>query len=305
MSENELETIDALSEYFQDWPETQSRPENPPVLVTFDGLVDFYYNTEGSNAGACGIGFELADLHHLATVEVFEDGQSLWGRVPIDGNFEVRLGTVNAAGAEQPADAKFLKSGGTDDFRWLIDMQARPWYPGTQTRGSYAARLFVRNGTFFTKSHTKYVLHQALKIELADISHVGTAVLGNPASVVGDEIVPGANEHVLLKVNGEDKPLPNNGKKYEIRFRNICADNTAQGPCDFIWWDFLENKRNDFHHHRDALVLPQFSAKYSVVLAPGELPIGTRDPPGDRNKDNTVDAPCQGAGYSGGGGGPA
>jgi hypothetical protein len=141
-----------------------------------------------------------------------------------------------------------------------------------------------------------------MKIESLGVSYVRTAALGKPANVVGDGIPLGATEHVLLKVNGQEKPLPNNGKKYEVRFRNICSDNTPHGPCDFVWWDFREVKRNDFHHHRDALVLPAFSIKYSVILTPGQLPVGTRDPPRDRHKENTNDAPCMGAGYGGGGG---
>ncbi len=82
---------------------------------------------------------------------------------------------------------------------------------------------------------------------------------------------------------------------------------TPGGPCSFKWDHFQEVMRNDFHYHRDALVLQGFAAKFSVALAerPTPPPIAGRPKRmHDRIIYNTAEAPCMGAGY-GGGPGPA
>lgn len=297
MSEIQLETIDALAENFQQWPETQYRPQNPPILVTFEGLLDFYYNRTGLNERTCGVGFQRADGNHSPMVDILEDGQLWWGPIQIPNNAEVRLGLINAEGQEVQVNVAFLKNGQADDFRWMIDMQSQFWYSGLHTTGNYQAKLFIRNGTFFTKSPTKFELDQVIKIEKLGFPYARFARLGKPANIVGAEILPGETEQVLLRVDGQDQPVPNNGKKYEIRFSNMCTNPTPDGPCDFFWWDYHEVKRNDFHHHRDALMLPGYVVKYSVALADGELPEETRDPPRNRHMENTNDAPCMSAGY--------
>jgi hypothetical protein len=296
-------TIDAIAENFQQWPGTQARPASAPILVTFHGLVDFYYNASGSNAGTCGVGFHRGGGHHTPKVEVYETGNSSpIESIPIANNSEVRLGIVNAANQDQPAKVEFLKNGGPDDFRLLIDMQSRSWYPGTQTRGVYAAKLFIRHGTFYTLEPTVHKLNQVVKLELPGLpSYIVKGDLGRPANVIGDAMNLAGTERALLKVNGREIPLPRDAQKtYEVRFSNMCTNTVPQGPCDFFWWHYQEEKRNDFHHHRDTLVLPPFSAKYSVVLAPGELPPKKRDPQRGRDMANTNDAPCMGAGYGGG-----
>lgn len=99
--------------------------------------------------------------------------------------------------------------------------------------------------------------------------------------------------------------MANNGKEYIVRLVNMCADPTPHGPCSFEWEHFQEVKRNDFHHHRDALVLRGSDAKYSVVLAERPTLARMSDKPktgSDWHLFNTDAAPCMGAGYGGGNG---
>ncbi|HVQ35884.1 MAG TPA: hypothetical protein VMS31_00020 [Pyrinomonadaceae bacterium] len=194
-----------------------------------------------------------------------------------------------------------MKNGHEDDFRWLIDMQSQSWYPNTQTRsGAYAAKLFVRHGTFFTQHLTKYALYQ---VEMLQGIPFPKAPLGRPAQEIGAEITLGGTESLVLTVNGSPIPWAIDPlKRYEVRFSNMCTNPTRRGPCDFFWWHPQEEKRNDFYHHR-APLMPSPSAKYGVVLASGQLALGTRDPIRGRHKImNTNDAPCMGAGYGGGDG---
>ena len=296
--EAEIESFDPLVEYFQTWPGTEVAPDaNAPVLVTFHGLLDFYYNSSGSNSGACGVGFPRGGGHHSRILEIFENGIRTPNQpIPINNNAELNLRIVENPSQPLPTKVEFLKNGGPQDFRWFIDMQSRPWYRGVVTKDSpgYGARLFVRQGTFFTTKRTKFLLDQVIKVEVGPVSHFKRTELGQPGEVIGAAINLGRNQHVLLTGNGSDIRLPHDAsKKYEIRFSHLCP-HTSGGPCHFDHRHFQEVKRNDFHHHRDALDLPGFSAKYTVVLAPGQK---TRI-------DSNDAAPCMGAGY-GSGNGPA
>ena len=306
MSKRIIEAITELSERFQQWPGTQNRPANPPILVTLGGLLDFYYNSSGPNAGSCGVGFVRADGKHIPELTVFEEGNStpVLPTTQLANNSVVSLGVVNSAGVEQPPRVEFLKDGSADDFRWMIDMQAQGWYPGTQTKDVYAAKLFVRHGTFFTQTPTKYNLNQIRRplFEQPIIPWWTEGPLGTPADIVGDEISLGANEKVSVKVNGHEAiRLPQiAAKKYEVLLTNVCFDDKPHNQkCAFDWWDWHEAKRNDFHHHRDALVVSD-GTKYSVALVYGQLPVGTHDP--EKHLVSTFDAPCMGAGYGGGNG---
>jgi hypothetical protein len=296
--EAEIEPFDPLVEYFQTWPETDVPPDpNPRVLVTFHGLLDFYYNSSGSNKGILGVGFPKGNGNHSRMVEIFENGNPQPTRsIPIS-NKEVKLGIVkNPNQPLSPLVKFFKKAGRDDDFRWLIDLQSRPWYKGvlTSKQPEYAARLFVRQGTFFTKKRTKFLLDQVTRVEVGSVSHIKRADLGKPGEVIGGAVNLEANHKVLLNVNGSDVPLPYDAsKKYEIRFSHLCPHHSAGDPCHFDPQHFQEVKRNDFHHHRDALDLPGFSEKYTVVVAPGQVSTESND-----------SAPCMGAGY-GGGNGPA
>ena len=303
MSEKTIEIAIAPVERFQRWP-AGNRPANSPILVTFYGLLDFYYNVDEPNKGIGEIGFQRADGKHVPTAEVFEDGTSIWS-MELAHNAKVDLGVVNAAGQDQqPAQVKYLKNNRPDDFRWMIDMQALGWYPGVKTKDVYAAKLYIRHGTFFTQTRTYYELIQAIKVEPETSPYLRFLPLGKPADVVGDEIGLTGTDKLSLKIDGhEEISLPKNaGKKYEVVFSNICFDDKPHGVvCDFDWWDLHEARRNDFHHHRDALMLSG-GPKVSVALVDGQLR------PGEHNRGrphlkshllSTYDAPCMGAGYGG------
>jgi hypothetical protein len=303
--EAEVQVINPLAENFQTWP-AGTRPASAPVKIYFTGLLDFYYNASGPETGTCGIGFVRGGGHHQPMIQIRENGQQWPDGEQIPNNSDVRVAIVNAAQQQQPTDVGFVKNGAADDFRWLTDMQAQSWYPGTQTRGNYGVKLFVRNGTFFTKDPTVYKLKQVAKIEQLGVPYLTIAALNKPAEVVGCEIALAQNQTVSLKVNGQER-LRQDGTQYDVRFSNMCADMTPGGPCSFNWQHFQEGKRNDFHHHRDAVVLPGFATKLSVALAEVPTPARMRNMPkakGDRHPFNTAEAPCMGAGY-GGGPGPA
>lgn len=291
-----MSTIDPLSQYFQNWPNAQARPMDPPVFVTFYGLLDFYYNASGAYERCCGIGFSNGGGHHTPRVDVLVDGVvDPRKSMNIDRGSEVGLGIVGAT-----PEVKFLETTSDEAFRWVIDMQSDPWYRGVGTKPGYKAKLYVRNGTFFTRSLTRYELSQF------DLGSLSIAHLSKTADVVGCNFNLAAGQTVLLKVNGREFTFPERpGLKYEIRFSNLCTTGGRLGPCDFYWWSPVESLRNDFHHHRDALDLKPGDKKYSVILKPGVLPQGRRDPPRFRDRLkilNTNDAPCMAAGYGGGNG---
>jgi len=289
----EIETVD-IAENFKSWP-VGTHPAAPSITVFFVGLLDFYYNANGPDEKSCGIGFVDSGMHHMPHVELKENG-GLPIAIAIPPNAEVRLGTIDAQEQWLPANALFLIDRGKpyDDFRWLIDMQAKSWYEGVPTKGPYAAKLFVRNGTFFTKKRTRYNLDQVMKVETLGLAYLRTAALTQPAEIIGCEINTGGND-ALLKVNNQTWKLTN-GKSYEISFINKCDG--SDPACCFLWSDFKEAKRNDFHHHRKALDLKAYHLRYSVVLAPPLLKRRTQC------IFNSDEAPCMGAGY-GGGPGPA
>jgi hypothetical protein len=302
--EVEIASFDPLKEYFKGWPPAAARPANPQILVTFDGLIDFYYNRDGSYAKTCGVGFQRADGHHRPTVEVLRNAQTYWAERQIDNNSEVILRVVNSMNPDPNVNYFMSDSASPSpyDFRWTIDMQSDPWYPNSRTKGNYSARMFVRNGTFFTQEHTRYNLDQAIKVETLGIAYLRTAELGKPAKVIADEIKLVDTEYVLLNVNGEAKELRQDGYKYEVKFKNLCDPTSGGDHCDFDWKHFQEVKRNDFHHHRDALDLPKFSLKYSVVIAPNEISAKSFRQSRDRRRVSNDAAPCMGAGYGGGNG---
>jgi hypothetical protein len=300
-----VQSVDFLAENFQTWPKADARPAHPTIKMYFKGLLDFYYNPVSSDHGFCGVGF--IGGHHEPTIRITENGHAWLGPMPIDKDEKATFGIVNGAHQLQPADARFLKDDSANDFRWLIDMQAASWYPGTsfKDKPDYGAKLFIRNGTFFTNNRTRYKLLQSLRVEQSNVSYLPGGDLGHPAEVMGCEIQLGANESVSLMVNGQQKYMENNGKEYVVTFSNECK-NMGHGECTFSWDHFQEIKRNDFHHHRDALK-PTFPHKLSVVL--GEPPaaepvIGQLKKKRIQEDADTAAAPCMGAGY-GGGPGPA
>lgn len=305
-----MQTEAQLAENFQRWPPTLSRPSGPTIIsVSLHGLLDFYYNDdthpEADKKNSCGIGFHRGAGNHRARVHITKDGEPLpeWQLVPINSNPEVKLGIEN-----KPASVQFLKSHQPDDFRRMIDMQSESWYSDVPTKttpnGIYAARLFIRHGTFFTLAPTALSLKKVFKVESAvpPISNIPVPIggdLGKPAAHVGCDILLNGTEKVVLRVNGRVISLPEDGQtgRYEVAFSNTCYDNQAQ-VCHFDWRNFRESLRNDFHHHRDILRLPGYAIRYAVILA--EVPSLTVL--GNEDKANSADAPCMAAGYGGGNG---
>jgi hypothetical protein len=293
--QGDLVIIDPMVDYFQQWPRTETLPPSPNVQITFHGLLDFYYNSSGSNERTLGVGFPKGGGHHSRIVEIFENRNPQPTQSIQIRNKELRLGVVRNPNQQLSPKVEFFKKVGRDEnFHRFIDMQSRPWYKGVSTKEKpeYAARLFVRQGTFFTKKRTKFLLHQVKKVESGSTSYVKRAELGQPGEILGGAINLAPNQKVLLNVNGSNIPLPYDAsKKYEIRFSHLCPHN-ASGPCHFDPHHFEEGKRNDFHHHRDVLDLPDFSEKYTVVLAPDQKV----------NIESNDAAPCMGTGYGGGNG---
>lgn len=315
-----MQTQAQLDENFQRWPFTSSRPTGANISVSLHGLLDFYYNdnthSDEDKRLTCGIGFHRGGEKHYAEINVKKNGADMAGWPKrIENNALVVLGVVDAAGNDRTAGWRFLKNKREDDFRRMIDMQSKSWYQGIATKtsqaGIYVARLFIRHGTFFTEQPTTLKLKKVIRVETTvpfPVPHVPVLTggnLGKPAEHVGGDILLTGTDKVSLKVSNQGTTtelisLPNNaGEHYEVEFSNICYQSAPHGPkCDFDWQNFKETLRNDFHHHRDILALPGFSSEYTVIL--GECPPARRR--GDRDKANTVEAPCMGAGYGGGNG---
>src|SRR6266513_2636245 len=219
---------------FVTWPAARNLPVGPVIDVFFVGLLDFCYKPE-TDRGVCEVGFLRADGRHQPKVEIFEDDAPYktianFTRV----TFELR----NNGNAEQ-ANALFLKDG-TDpnqDFRWVIDLDAPPFYPEDYDKngGVFTAKLVVQQGVFFSAHRTKYPINRVtrLPVEVPGVGGVNAASLDHPADIIGTKIPIGANEYLSVIVDGvEVAKLPVNPlKKYEIKVSNICIKENGK-ICD-------------------------------------------------------------------------
>jgi len=292
---------------FLDWPNADRPIVNAPVEVFFFGLLDFFYNSDGT----CGVGFHSGDGRHVPEIIVIEDNgndESVILQEPLPNNASIRLGVVNNMGVELDSDVTFLKDGSDEDFRWMIDMRALGWYLGVDSNevGPYSARLFVRQGKFFTYWRTKFKLVQSLKVEPeAQNDFLRLQRLDTCANVIEDAIFMNPNDRIRLKINNVVTEWQPDQRRYKFIFANLCYDDINQrNKCHFDWESREEAIRNDFHHHRQTLRvggLPQLS----VALQAGELGPGDHDDGGPfigALMVSTNEAPCMAAGYSGGNG---
>lgn len=271
---------------FADWPPAQALPE-AVVKASFSGLLAFCYNDDKE----CEIGVHRADGRHQLRIEILEDDVPLSIVLPTPIR-TLSLG-IRIAGQEKPANVLFLKDGGEKDFRWVVDLESDEFYSqGYDKKPVFDAILRVRHGVFFTRKRTKFVLD---KVQTFPIGFLRLDSLSRPGDDIAVNIELAANEYVSLVVNEDEiiQLLASAGKSYEVRFIHDCREHNQ--ICHFQSDSWLESSRNDFHFHRDALSLGVFKARYSLVVAPGQLaePNAMSD-----------ESPCMGAGFGRTGGFP-
>jgi len=283
------------------WPVTNTPPKlDSSVTAIFWGLIGFCYNDQHDSSPVCEVGFHPGNGGHKLTVKAYKkfDDRRDCEEIPLTlpskiGTMDLRVIGSSGTSPEffqkdnEPFDRYRVGGDYEYDFRWLPDLDGADFYPEAYKKNKrYGARLFLSNGTLYTRLRTgsKFKLIDAKTNR--DIRRFGY-VARYMAAAIGAQ----GNDFVRFQVNGKTvKDFPREvGFTYQIVFKNEC-DNclppNANDPTD-------ETRRNDFHFNRKVVSIPRNRTKYGLRLEE----TGTSSPnfcPVDRLND---EAPCMGSGY--------
>lgn len=286
------------------WNVTPNRPSSSAfVTAIFSGLMGFAYEEQRAEGK---VGFHGGHRNHQLIVKVYrypscELVPSEQPTVTNTSDITLQIEPQSTKPVDYFQTNPFNRwSGDPNDFRWLPDLDSADFYEeGLPVRpNQFRNWLHVKNATFYTYQVTDSTFN--LVTPDGQIIHP----FGHVAKLMAASIEPtGANEHVILKVDGQTIPLLRSGNvKYQILFHNKCVNTCVPArPSDI--YSNIETKRNHFHHCRDVLDIPAGRLKIGLKI---EQKLGPTDPTGlcDRLRsliteepDATDEAPCMGAGY--------
>jgi hypothetical protein len=324
---------DYCSRSFANWPTGPKPTGCPPITLIFEGLMGFFYDRDKNQTQ---VGFHPGDGMHKPEILLWEKSgadcsQSLGScrkvlaLTPIpEAVTHLNLRVIEKNGSERPAGVDFYKegeclnrlNGPVEDFRWLNDLDEYYRDPDGKPyrrRKKFKPVLYVNNGTFYTRMITKKIFQRIdSKKHLSE--QTGTSI-GRTALVMAAEVNLDEGEYVVLDLTNEKNETvgqinivqkPNTF--FELDFSSRCDKKDCKPvPCH----DSDEKKRNDFYFMRKVLDLPGGLPKYSIALAAAADPTtcGSVETLTERRGDYcgasyievTDEAPCAGAGYSGGG----
>jgi len=209
------------------WPITNDAPDrNAFVTAIFWGLMGFCYNTQ--DVPACEVGFHPGDGHHRLQVKIYKKNPDctrpqIIEPAPTDKMILKIMGT-SGPGVDfyQTPDEPFdrYKTGGNNeyDFRWLPDLDSADFYPENYSKNSrYNTRLFVSDGTFYTRIRT------GSKFKLVDAAtERDVRPFGHVARFMAAAINPEGSDFVRFLIN--DSTVRDfsreTGVTYQILFKN-------------------------------------------------------------------------------------
>lgn len=282
------------------WPIMYTPPNlNSPVTAIFWGLIGFCYKTPSASAPVCEVGFHPGGGHHKLDIKAYKkvDGSPICDPVPLavppkitTMNLKI-VGFGTAPEFFQKDDLVFdrYRVGGDYeyDFRWLPDLDGADFYPEPYGKNKYfGPRLYVSNGTFYTRLRTGSTFKLVDARTNQDIRR-----FGHVARYMATALSPTGSDLVRFEVNGRSVKdfSRQDGVSYQIVFKNECDDCSLPDPND----PHDETRRNDFHFNRKVVKVPSNRTQYGLTIETS----GTSSPnfcPGDRLND---EAPCMGSGY--------
>jgi hypothetical protein len=276
---------------------TNAPPDrNAFVTVIFWGLAGFCYNTQHGPAPVCEVGFHPGNGHHSLAVRIYQVNAA---GCSVESSPTTRIETmslkiIGASGRPpefyQTTDNPFdrYKIGGNNnyDFRWLPDLDGADFYPENYAKHNpYRPRLFISNGTFYTR------VISGSKFKLVDgDTDRDIRPFGHVARFMAAGMNPLGTDIVRFEVNGRTfRDFSQTGAKYQIVFQNECRG-CAFNPQD----PSNETRRNDFHFNRKVVKVPRGRTKYSLKIDG----VGSSVPDWcETTAALTDEAPCMGAGY--------
>ena len=275
----------------ENWPTTDTLPEDARLRIVFHGLLSFCYNGPRDHAE---IGVFNRSPNHSLRIIVYEghcpDGTVIAAytadQLTANGNFTLEVtGTPNNVSSFQSSRPR-----DPSDFRWLLDMEGPDIFDENVPKkgGHYKPTLIVKRGVFYTHDTT------ASTFKLREVASGNIRRVGSMAYLVGAYIRCNAGEQATLtlpRAHPSDPPYvhnfrPEDGMR-EVHFVNSCLEG------GFACSD------SDYHHHFDSLH-PSHSGRF--VLEP-DRPINfehTCENGGllhDVEPRSTDPAPCASTGY--------
>lgn len=146
---------------------TTCLPDNPPIMLVYDGLLGICYNR---SEDICEIGYHSRAANHHPQIDVIAvrlegepRAESLlhlsWNRNEIPWT-EFRLRLINPLPEHEAVD--FYLPGrdaktdeGSKDFRWLVDIEELHGNNTLEKQpGGFSPRLLIEQGTFYTLALT-------------------------------------------------------------------------------------------------------------------------------------------------------
>jgi len=279
------------------------------VTVIYYGLIDFAYSDDGFVDVLCHPGMN----HHKLEIQLYiNPSDDLTNCEPYkvitpNRNDTLSLSVPAQTGKtpdvfQMPGSFERHKTGDNHDrdFRWLPDLHSLDFYPEGYGLKAVpgSVRLEVHNGTFYTRllstSTFNIVDADAGREHCNEGRFFGSIPLAMATAI-------DAKSDVVLTWSGQAEPITFPWKasdKYQVVFKNECDSSSCSldpRNCD-------ETLRNDFHHNRKVVKVPQQGrVKYSLNLQDGctgaQCAILNFCVQSKRSKLLTDEAPCMGSAF--------